>query len=161
MGYCLLLGKCSPEPQCSNINSSHAFYFCRQWREQLALIFKEVRNRNCCKRVLYYTKYPTLNYYTREFFFGQAGDMVCFKFIMVGVTIMEQERYNKGNIVREKKTGKLWKVVRYKQEFGNQLEMVPTEKVKCCSLDEPTEYRTFHQDELEFVNIGNEPYANL
>ena len=80
---------------------------------------------------------------------------------MVDITIMEQERYNEGNIVREKNTDKLWKVVRYKQVFGNHLEMVPTEEVICCSLDDPTEYRIFHHEELEFVNIGNEPYAKL
>lgn len=74
---------------------------------------------------------------------------------------MEQERFHEGNIVKEKKTGRLWEVVRYEQAFGSQLEMVPTENVRCKSLDIPTEYRTFHQEELEFVNVGNEPYANL
>lgn len=80
---------------------------------------------------------------------------------MVDVAIMEQERYSEGNIVKEKKTGRLWKVVRYKQIFDSHLDMIPAEYVRCMSLDDSTEYQTFHHQELEFVNVGNEPYVKL
>lgn len=71
---------------------------------------------------------------------------------------MEQEYYSEGDIVREKSTGRLWKVVGYKQVFGDHLNMVPTEYVVCRSLDEQPISKTFHHNELEFVKAGNNPY---
>lgn len=77
---------------------------------------------------------------------------------MVDATIMEQEYYSEGDIVREKRTGRLWKVVQYKQVFGDHLNMVSTEYVVCRSLDDQPIQQTFHQNELEFVRGSDNPY---
>ena len=45
VGYCLLLGKGSPEPQCSNISSSHASFLYNSQQGTLAIIILLIRNR--------------------------------------------------------------------------------------------------------------------
>lgn len=77
---------------------------------------------------------------------------------MVSMTIMEKDYYDEGDIVKEKGTDRLWEVVRYKQALGDSLKKIPTEYVMCRSVDDKTEYRTFHHKDIEFVRASDKPY---